>query len=148
MPLSIVHPRKQGHSGPSLFISVARPPAWSECIFLSALRIARLGQGQAGRRTGWGGCLQPLRKSPKGSAFPDVGSVHPLPETQPRHQGQPPVPHHPVSPIPTLCQQHVVQRLQLLIGRWTLPFVPGDWLGPRQSFPPICSPAMVQPAAA
>lgn len=48
MPLSIVHPGRWTRGTPSLFISVPRPPAQNEYIFLSALRVAELeSYGQA-----------------------------------------------------------------------------------------------------
>lgn len=115
MSLSIVHPRKQGHSGPSLFISGPLPPAWNECIFLSAPRMAGLGQGQgqARRRTRLETALGPFpgfsgdwkfASSPQNSA-----SVTWLPRPVPRRL--------PPSTTDTDSLQQVVQSPKLPVGR-------------------------------
>lgn len=121
MSLSIVHPRKQGHSGPSLFISILRPlprlPRMN-ASFLSAPRMAGLGQGQTGRSTGLGAALGPLPGLLKGQLFRMWG-VSFCPKLSPGHltpTTSPPAPYHPGHPRPTLSQQHVVQGAQLPIG--------------------------------
>lgn len=83
------------------------------------------------------GCPQLLPMSPKGSAFPDDGGSHPLPEIQPpspESHSQLPVPYHPGPLRPTIDQQHVVQGHQLPIGR-SSPFFPAIGLGPAAAPP-------------
>lgn len=49
------------------------PPAWNECSFLSVLKMAGLGQGQAWQRTGLGAALSSFPCLLKGPLFQMTG---------------------------------------------------------------------------
>lgn len=139
--------RTQGHSGPSLFISVPRPPRMNASFY-------RPEDGQAGACAGqaedWiGGCPWPPPGSPKGSVLLDFGSLHPLPETQPRSadsHDQPPALLPPRAPHTDT--QPTARGQGAPASHWPLAsFLPRDWPGPSRSSP-LRRLAVVQPAAA
>lgn len=117
--------------------SSARSPAWNECLPFIRSEDGWAGSGADREEEGIGGCPGPPPGSPKGSAFPDVGSL-PLGETQPRPpDDQPPIPaapYHPRHPRPTLSHQHVVQGPQLPIG-CSSPSFPAIGRGPASGPP-------------
>lgn len=151
-PLSI---QDAGHAGPSLFISVPRPPAQNEYIFLSALRMAELGHGQAEWRTGLGTALGFLRVServPFSGLWKFVSFPHPPPPPTPKLS----IGHLTSTTGPPPLSTHSTLHGHLAKNTWSgapsFPLAAGllpprDWLGLGLSSP-FRSLAVVQPAAA
>lgn len=145
-PCPFVHPRKQGHSGPALFISVpARHPGMNASFYLLG-GGSGWGRGRPGQAENWiGGCPRPFPRPSKGTLFGTLRVCILSPELSLGHRALTaspalvtPCPIPPPAPPKTLNPQHVAQGPSFPLVTRLLPSPRFAGVQPPLPPPPPC----------